>query len=50
MKPKEFSDLVASGYLPSPHRIGSMERFDMDELVRVIRGEKASGKWEPMEW
>jgi len=50
MKPKAFSDLVASGYLPSPHRIGSMERFDMDELVRVIRGEKASGKWEPMEW
>lgn len=44
----EFAKLVAAGHLPRPHRIGPVERFDVDELRRVIRGDKIGGGG--MEW
>lgn len=48
MKPSEFKELVEKGYLPQPRRIGSLERFDMEELARIIRGEGIDGG--PMSW
>ncbi len=40
MKPKEFADLVARGFLPAPRDIGGLKRYDVDELRRVLRGDK----------
>jgi hypothetical protein len=48
MKPAEFNKLVAAGYLPKPRLIGTVERFDMDELRRIIRGDAIGGG--AMEW
>lgn len=47
MKPTELRAQVAAGNLPPPKQIGPLERFDVDELRRVIRGEPMGG---PMQW
>lgn len=47
MKPDELRAQVAAGNLPPPLQIGSLERFDVDELRRVIRGEPMGGA---MQW
>ncbi len=49
MKPAEFAQLVDTGHLPRPRKIGHMNRWDVDELRRIITGEAAEGmgdvKW-----
>jgi len=49
MKPAEFAHLVDTGHLPRPRKIGNMNRWDVDELRRIITGEAAEGmgdvKW-----
>jgi hypothetical protein len=47
MKPADLRAQVAAGNLPRPKQIGPFERFDVDELRRVIRGEPMGGA---MEW
>lgn len=44
----DFTKLVAAGHLPRPHRIGDLERYDVDELRRVVRGGDIGGGG--MEW
>jgi len=39
MEPVEFRRLVERGCLPRPRRIGDLERWDTDELFRIIRGD-----------
>ncbi len=34
-----FRDLVAAGVLPGPVIIGDQERWDVEALIRVLRGE-----------
>ncbi|OHC54468.1 MAG: hypothetical protein A3D16_09845 [Rhodobacterales bacterium RIFCSPHIGHO2_02_FULL_62_130] len=48
MKATELREQVAAGNLPPPKRIGQLERFDVDELRRVIRGDVAGGG--AMQW
>lgn len=43
MKPGQFRELVRAGHLPAPKRIGDVERFDVDELRRVLRGDAIGG-------
>ena len=43
MKPKEFLSLVDSGILLRPVRIGPFERWDMQELRAIERGEALDG-------
>ena len=47
MTPKQLAALVEAGALPAPRQIGGLERFDVDELRRVIRGEAIGGE---MSW
>ncbi len=47
MKPAEFRAQVQAGNLPRPVLIGPIERFDVDELCRVVRGDPVGGG---MEW
>ncbi len=47
MQPAEFRELVEAGHLPPPVAIGSLRRFDVEELRRVIRGQAVA---EGMEW
>ena len=44
----QFNELVAAGYLPRPHRIGTLERFDVAQLQSAIRGDLIGGG--EMEW
>ena len=39
MKPKQFRALVAAGDLPGPVVIDGLERWDVEALTRVLRGE-----------
>jgi hypothetical protein len=41
MKPADLRAQVDAGNLPPPKRIGGLERFDIEELTRVIRGDVA---------
>lgn len=45
----QFRDLVLSGHLPKPRRIGEFDRWDMAELQRIISGDNINGmsdvKW-----
>lgn len=50
MKLSDFSELVEAGHLPRPYRIGSFERFDMEELTKIIRGDFIGGRGGEMEW
>ena len=43
MKPAELREQVQAGNLPPPKTIGTHQRFDVDELRRVIRGETIGG-------
>lgn len=36
---KRFEEYVQAGILPGPKRIGNDERWDVEELRRVLRGE-----------
>lgn len=47
MTPKQLAALVDGGALPGPRLIGGLERYDVDELRRVIRGETIGGE---MQW
>ncbi len=41
MKPVEFRALVNKGALPAAISIGDEERWDMDGLSRILRGQAA---------
>lgn len=41
MKPSEFRKLWINGHLPRPKIIGDHERWDVDQLRRVLRGDAA---------
>ena len=43
MKPGELRALVLAGHLPAARDIGGYQRFDLDELRRVIRGDVLGG-------
>lgn len=43
MKPAAFRSLVDEGVLPRPVRIGDFERWDVEQLKSVARGEAAEG-------
>jgi hypothetical protein len=43
MKPAEFRGLVDDGVLPKPTKIGGYERWDVEKLQRIARGEAADG-------
>ncbi|WP_224767379.1 hypothetical protein [Paracoccus yeei] len=43
MKPAEFRAMVDAGHLPRPRSIGGVQRWDMPELYRIIRGEAVDG-------
>ena len=38
MKPSDFRDLVDAGALPRAHRIGTHERWCVEELHAILRG------------
>lgn len=38
MTPSEFRDLVNAGALPRPHRIGTHERWRVEDLDAILRG------------
>lgn len=50
MKLSDFNELVEAGHLPRPCRIGTLERFDMEELAKIIRGDLIGGTGGEMEW
>jgi predicted DNA-binding transcriptional regulator AlpA len=50
MKLSDFNDLVQAGHLPRPCRIGHLERFDMEELARIMRGDLIGGLDADMKW
>jgi hypothetical protein len=39
VKPGEFQELVEGGHLPRARHVGSFERWDVQELQQIIRGE-----------
>lgn len=43
MKPVEFRGLVREGHLPQPRVIAGYERWDVEELRQVGRGDAAQG-------
>jgi predicted DNA-binding transcriptional regulator AlpA len=43
MKPKEFRRLVEDGHLPPPRDLGGLERWDVEELRMIARGEAMDG-------
>jgi hypothetical protein len=43
MKPSEFRGLVDDGVLPKPTKIGCYERWDVEKLQTIARGEAADG-------
>lgn len=43
MKPKEFRRLVNDGHLPPPRDLGGLERWDVEELRKIARGERMDG-------
>jgi hypothetical protein len=47
MRPAEFREHVDAGRLPRPCDIGGAERWDVEALARIIRGEAAEG---PTTW
>lgn len=48
MKPAEFRGLVDDGVLPKPKNIGGFERWDVEQLQSIARGDAAEGG--PIEW
>ncbi|MDO6456295.1 hypothetical protein Q4494_04330 [Celeribacter halophilus] len=43
LKPSEFRGLVEEGVLPRPTKIGGYERWDVEQLQAIARGEAARG-------
>jgi hypothetical protein len=43
MKPAEFRGLVDKGVLPKPTKIGCFERWDVEQLQTIARGDAACG-------
>ncbi len=43
MRPGEFRALVEAGHLPRPRDLGGFERWDVEELRRIARGDAAFG-------
>jgi predicted DNA-binding transcriptional regulator AlpA len=43
MKPAEFRALVEDGHLPRPRNIGGLERWDVEDLRRIGRGDAVEG-------
>lgn len=43
MRQGDFRELVQAGHLPRPRRIGPHERWDVEELRRILRGEAVGG-------
>lgn len=43
MKPAEFRALVNEGHLPQPRHIAGLERWDVEELRQIGRGDAAFG-------
>ncbi|MHA6343961.1 hypothetical protein [Roseivivax sp. CAU 1761] len=39
MKRPEFMGLVDGGFLPPPRNLGGIQRWDVEELQRIARGE-----------
>ncbi|MBV1865821.1 MAG: hypothetical protein KUG74_15500 [Rhodobacteraceae bacterium] len=48
MKPAEFRGLVDDGVLPKPTKIGGYERWDVEQLQTIARGEATEGG--PIAW
>lgn len=48
MKPAEFRGLVDDGVLPKPTKIGGFERWDVEQLQSIARGDAAEGG--PIQW
>ncbi|WP_299553219.1 hypothetical protein [uncultured Tateyamaria sp.] len=48
MKPTEFRGLVDEGVLPKPTKIGGFERWDVEQLQSIARGDAAEGG--PIQW
>ncbi|PTV94900.1 AlpA family transcriptional regulator [Rhodobacter aestuarii] len=40
MKPAEFRDLVEVGALPAPLKIGTFERWSIEEINAIVQGTK----------
>lgn len=49
MKAQEFRQLVEAGHLPRPRNIAGHERWDVEELQQIARGEAAIGM-ETVKW
>lgn len=43
MKPSEFRGLVDEGVLPKPVNIGGFDRWDVEQLQAIARGDAADG-------
>ncbi|MEM9049966.1 MAG: hypothetical protein AAGC92_14745 [Pseudomonadota bacterium] len=43
MKPADFRALVDGGVLPKPKKIGDFERWDVEQLQVIARGDAAGG-------
>jgi hypothetical protein len=43
LKPSEFRRLVDDGLLPKPRYIGIYERWDVEQLQTIARGDAANG-------
>jgi hypothetical protein len=43
LKPSDFRGLVEEGVLPKPTKIGDFERWDVEQLQAIARGEAAHG-------
>lgn len=43
MRPAEFLALVEGGHLPRPKSIGGLQRWDVQELHRIVAGEAIEG-------
>lgn len=43
MKLSEFRGLVQGGHLPPARRIANMQRWDVEELRKIIAGEAVEG-------
>lgn len=49
MKPAEFRGLVDDGVLPKPVSIGGFDRWDVEQLQTIARGDAAAGMGQ-IEW
>ena len=43
VKPAQFRQLVDDGHLPPPRDIGGLQRWDIEELRRIISGDLVDG-------